>query len=374
MEVFFVDLGRKIGEERKKAGLTQQQCADAAGIDQISLAKIENGERRTTALELTDLADAMGIRAEWLIEDPPPSVISIRNSSDPSKPSSEIDKKLEQVAREAEFVWKKLDAPEALPSLPKLAMPHTPEATEECALKVKELMGYEPHEPAIGLLEHSANIGVLAFTFPLGNEAPVGASLLLSTGAAAVINGNRRLGRRRLTLANEIGHCVFADEHSVDWRVGYSRREGHEAQIDSFARALLLPARLLRSFWLETSDGRSLRAAAVITASNFQVEVATLARRLQELGLIGGEEAAQVRGINTTKADTLDLRLVPTPNFCEVNRPLLPRRYEKAILDAYRDFEMTAARATDLLFDTWLEADLPALPPFPEDAIWELTS
>lgn len=366
------ELGRRIAEARNNAGLTQQQCADAAGFDRTSLAKVENGNRRTTVLELVRLAEAIETRVEWFVQDAPPSVVSHRNASDPGEPSPAIDRVVERVAREVEFLLE-LDGRPRLPASPKFEMPNDECEMEEYALKTRKLLGYDSTEPTTNLSERAAKIGILAFSFPLGQEAADGASLLLTTGCVAVVNGNRRFGRRRFTLAHELGHCVFADEYSVDWQVAV-HAEGREARIDRFASALLLPEALLRTSWLEASPDESLRTAAVVTASKFQVGMSTLAKRLQELEMVNHDQAGEVRAARTTRADIIDFALIPPPDSDELTKAVLPRPFEKAVLDAYRQDRISAARATDLLFDTWDEADLPEPPLLPKEAIWSIVS
>ena len=367
------ELGRRIAEARNRAGLTQQQCADAVGLDRTSLAKVENGHRRTTVLELVRLAETLETRVEWFVEDAPQSVVSHRNAADPGEPSPAIDRVVERVAREVEFLLGLNDLPK-LPASPKFEMPNDAVRAEEYALTTRERLGYHPEEPTSGLFQRAAEIGVLAFSFPFGTEAADGASLLLSDSAIAIVNSSRRFGRRRLTLAHELGHCVFADEYSVDWHLAAEYSEGREARIDRFACALLLPAELLRTSWLEAFPEDSLRSAAVVTASKFQVDMSTLARRLQELQLVSNDQAKQVRSVRTTKADIIDFGLIPPPDSQELNQTVLPLPYERAVLNAYRRDMISAARATSLLFDTWDEVDLPAPPSLPEDAIWSFVS
>ena len=365
-------LGCRIAEARNRAGLTQQQCADAAEMDRTSLAKLENGRRRTTVLELVRIAEALQARVEWFVQDAPHSVISHRNASDPGEPSPAIDRVLERVSREVEFLLELGEVGELCASL-QFEIPKDAAHLEEHAQITRERLGYGPDEPTTSLSQHAAEIGVLAFSFPIGTEAADGASLLLADSAIALVNSSKRFGRRRLTLAHEIGHCVFADEYSVDWHVTVEHAEGHEARIDHFARALLLPAELLRTSWNEAcpqDPGDSLRTAAVVTASRLQVDMSTLARRLQELQLISNEQAREVRSIRTTRADIIDFELIPPADSQEINQTELPRPYEKAVLNAYRKDNISASRAADLLFDTWEEADLPDPPVLPKDAIW----
>ncbi len=372
MELSREELGRRIAEARNRAGLTQQQCADAAGLDRTSLAKVENGRRRTTVLELVRIAEALKARVEWFVQDAPQSVVSHRNASDPGEPSPAIDRVVERVAREVEFLLELGDLRNLSASL-RFEMPKDAAHVEEYAKITRERLGYSPDEPTADLSQRSAEIGVLAFSFPIGTEAADGASLLLADSAIAIVNSSKRFGRRRLTLAHELGHCVFADEYSVDWQVAAEHAEGNEARIDHFARALLLPAELLQTSWNEAlpeDPEDSLRTAAVVTASRLQVDMSTLARRLQELRLIRNDQAREVRSARTTKADIIDFELIPPPDSQELDQTELPRPYEKAVLNAYRKDEISAARAADLLFDTWEEVDLPDPPGLPKDAIW----
>ena len=46
----------------------------------------------------------------------------------------------------------------------------------------------------------------------------------------------------------------------------------------------------------------------------------------------------------------------------------------KAVLNAYRREETSAARTLGLLLDTWAEDDLPDLPPIPDKAIWSFVT
>ena len=95
--------------------------------------------------------------------------------------------------------------------------------------------------------------------------------------------------------------------------------------------------------------------------------MSTLARRLSELRQVDAEEAQSIRRIRTTRADIVELNLVVDD---ELAPPFLSRPYVQSVLRLYRSSTVSAARATDLLFDTWDEEDLPVLPELPEDAIW----
>src|SRR5215468_8232135 len=107
MERMVIDvrtLGQRIVEARWRAGLTQAQLAAAASLDRSALAKTEAGGRRVSALELANLAESLGVRIEWFVQDAPEAIISRRNTQEPGTPSPRIDATIERVARAVEFV------------------------------------------------------------------------------------------------------------------------------------------------------------------------------------------------------------------------------------------------------------------------------
>ena len=296
---------------------------------------------------------------EWFFDDAPTAVVSRRNSAEPGAPSPELDRTTERIGREVEFLRSIGEL--LLAASPALAVPTEPEEAEEAAADVRRRLGYDGGKPSVNLAGHVAGIGLLAFSVALGEESADGGSILLDNGGVAVINASRDVGRRRLTLAHELGHYVFADEYSTDFDI-YSAPSRTESLIDRFARAVLLPARTLAGHW---GGGDSTRTDAVRIASESRVDMSTLARRLDELSLTPPEETAAVRATRTRRADIVEFELVVAN---ELAPPTLPDIYVKAVLNAYRSDKISAARALGLLLDTWAEEDLPDLPPIPAEA------
>jgi Zn-dependent peptidase ImmA (M78 family)/transcriptional regulator with XRE-family HTH domain len=367
-----VTVGRRVAEARGRAGLTQAEMALRISMNRPSLAKIETGARNVSALELARIADAVGERIEWFVEEAPAAIVSRRNVAGPGEPSPAIDDLVERISRNVEFVAKHDDQLSLVSSEP-FARPASVDDVEHAAGKARQLLGLDDAEPAHELARRAAAIGVLTFSIDLGVNAADGASIILEQGGVVVVNGTRRVGRRRLTCAHELGHHLFADEYTVDWRVSEQNSSDQwESLLDRFARAVLLPASGLRTTWHEhTERGEDLRTIATKVASRFRVDMSTLARRLLELGVANRTQADQVRQVRTTKADIVEFNLV----ICEeLDSPTLPRPYIEAVLRLFRRCTISAARATDLLLDTWDESDLPALPELPENSIWQFTS
>ena len=66
-EGYLVRLGAAIREVRRKAGLSQEALADAAGIDRAHMGKIERGERNVSLLNVLRIAGALEISASALL-------------------------------------------------------------------------------------------------------------------------------------------------------------------------------------------------------------------------------------------------------------------------------------------------------------------
>jgi Zn-dependent peptidase ImmA (M78 family)/transcriptional regulator with XRE-family HTH domain len=367
-------LGQRIAEARQRAELTQQDLAAEVDLDRSSLAKIETGRRRVTALELACIAEALDMRVEWFLDEAPAAIVSYRNTLDPGEPSPRIDAEIERRARAVEFLaLHDQGFNEILRKLPAHRPPTAESAAERLAAEARKLMGVAQDDPLHDLAGKLAEIGVIAFVVDLGTETADAASTLLeSGGAVAVINGDRKIGRRRLALAHELGHVLAADEYTVDWRVD-TDADRDERAMDRFARALLLPRTELDRRWNCSRDAEpsELHASAVRIASRFRVDMSTLARRLLDLDLIDGAQAARVRAVKTTRADIAEFNLLVGE---ELTSGSLPREYVLPVLRLFRAEVISEVRALDLMFDAWTAQDLPQLPQSSESELWEFTS
>ncbi len=367
-------LGLRVAQARQRSGLTQEDLARSSGLDRSAIAKIETGARRVTALELARVADAVGERVEWFVDEPAPSIVSHRNLADPGEPSPRIDDAIDRVVRAVEFTAQHDHGlRDALRSVPVFEEPANAAEAEVLAERARELLGVDRDAPLHGLSSELVAAGVLTFVIDLGAESADAGSVQLQAGAVAVVNGVLRTGRRRLALAHEFGHVLIADEYTVDWRVDSSTVSSRERAIDRIARALLLPRAPLSTQWQlwGGADGEAIRDAAVRTASYFRVDMSTLARRLLDLDLIDSGTAAHVRTIKTGRADIVEHNLVVAD---ELPVGELPREYEAAVLRLFTSETVNDIRALDLLLDTWEPGDLPQLASRDESEIWQFVS
>ncbi|MGP4021904.1 helix-turn-helix domain-containing protein [Actinomadura sp. 3N407] len=372
-------LGERIQDARKRADISQEDLGRAVGLERTVVNKIESGVRKVTALELSDIAGVLGVRMSSFFEDPVPALVAHRSSQGLDTADSSIDALLAKFADEVEFIASLgvaelgLDAADIVGQA-NIVPPSTNAEAEALAANARELMTLPAEAPIQRLSDSVAAIGLLAFSRDIGKDSADAGTILLPRGGVSLVNSHMKVGRRRLALAHELGHYLCSDDYTVDWRVDNRPDDAvpMEARLDRFARALLLPEAALMRQWNDFVARYEERGAAVRLASNFRVDMATLAKRLKELGLTDGHTADLIRKCRTTQADIIEMNLhVPLE---ELQGTTIPGPFARAVLRLIRDERISRERALDLLQNTLDEADLPLVRERRPDEIWKFIS
>ncbi len=372
-------LGIRIRDLRKRASLSQEDLAAAIRLDRTVVNKIENGTRRVTALELSEIAVALDVRMTSFFEDPTPALVAHRSSQGLETVDSRIDAFLATLAGDVEFL-QDLGASEvrfsAIPEIEaaSIGQPQSNADADSMAVLARELMHLEREGPISVLTDAVEKVGLLAFSIDIGPDTADAGTILLRHGGVCLVNSHAKVGRRRLALAHELGHYLVADGYTVDWRVDNHSDQSVplESRLDRFARALLLPEAPVVALWKKYTEYVDARSAAVRIASEYRVDMATLARRLRELGEVDGEVAARIRLARTTQADIVEFDLhLPIE---ELSATSVPRAYALAVLRLVREERISRERALDLLKGTFSESDLPAVRERRADEIWNFVA
>ena len=341
--------------------------------------KIENGTRKVTALELSDIAAATGVRMSTFFEEPVPALVDHRSSQGLDITDSKIDALLAKFANEVEFIVS-LEVEELglaaadLVTEASVRRPSTNAEADAMATTARELMGLSADEPIRDLAASVAGIGLLAFSCDIGRDTADAGTILLRRGGVSLVNSYMKVGRRRLALAHELGHYLIADGYTVDWRVDDHSADvvPMESRLDRFARALLLPAVAIERDWAERVERHGERGAAVWLASEYRVDMATLGMRLKDLELADRDAVASIRKYRTTQTDIIEMNLY-VPNE-EMQGTTVPRPFALAVLRLVRDERIGRDRALDLLQGTVDESDLPEPRERRADEIWKYVS
>lgn len=363
------ELGERVRLARRRKGLTQDDLAQSVGLDRTAINKLETGVRKISALELSDIARVLGVRMSSFFEDETPAVIAHRSSEGLDTAQSSIDALLQEIASEVEFVQGlgtlEVEAPAKHRSAPRSA-----DDAEQMAQHARGLLKAAPGEPLKDISRRVEALGLLVFARELGPDTADAGTVALRRGAVALVNSSMKVGRRRLAVAHELAHHLVGDPYKVDWRLE-SDDLAVESRFDRFARALLLPADRLGELWAGEENRSGVRGAAVILGSQFQVDMATLARRLVELDLVTPSIGGDVRSVRTTRADLIEYDLHAGD---ELAGDLQPRRYQQAVLELMRTDRISTERGLELLWNQISEEDLPKPRLGEENEIWQFVS
>jgi transcriptional regulator with XRE-family HTH domain len=77
MLVSRAQLGAAVAGARAKAGMTQAELASRAGIDEATIAALEQGQYKPESQELSRLAEALGVDELELLRRPTPGYLII---------------------------------------------------------------------------------------------------------------------------------------------------------------------------------------------------------------------------------------------------------------------------------------------------------
>jgi transcriptional regulator with XRE-family HTH domain/Zn-dependent peptidase ImmA (M78 family) len=355
------ELGRRIEEARVAASLTQDQLALSAELDRTALSKIEHGRRRVDSLELTRIARALDRSVGWFISERPASVQSwrIARSLEPSDTPRSVWL-LEELGSDINLLIElgMLDSPENLSPRPL----GTEVEAEESATWVRKRLGMQTGP--IDLLEAAEQLGMFVFVLSV-DDAVDGAYFALERGGVCVINGQNDPGRRRFSLAHEIGHHLAQDPFVADWPIGGAVND-RERILDCFAAFLQLPRGVATMEWKRLSGRDNPRDATISLAASYRLSWSAACTHLRKLGLIADDDFSSILANRPTGADWLELGIRLHP---EREAPIVPKSFGQAVIKAYRKYDLTAERAVGLLRGTVAEDELPLLAPVPLEAL-----
>jgi Zn-dependent peptidase ImmA (M78 family)/DNA-binding XRE family transcriptional regulator len=361
----WIDVGARIAAGRKARGLSQDDLAGRLRLDRTAISKMEAGRRHINSLELARLADALGRSLEWFISTPPASVVSRRTAVASGRDDESGNWAIEEVARDLAILEgvRALTSNQAKGSFPPLTSESEDWNPETAALRAKSLMGVAAESPILDLAGQVERVGLFPYSLPLGQASSDGSYAEVDGLGVAVINGDIDAGRRRFTLAHELGHHLFGDAYSVDWGADTS---ASERLLDAFAGHLLLPRTGVISRWQELREDYQLRQSAIIISADFRVSWTAALRYLREFDLITRDEQKLLDSRSPTRADYLEcsIRVVE-----ELQPVYVPTGIAAAAIRAYRGHKLSAERVVSMLHEQIDLDDLPARDEIPLESI-----
>ena len=345
-------LGRRLAEARELAGMTQDAVARALKVDRAAISHLERGDRNLRVPELVTLAQLLGRPLSFFVEPPVQAAVNRRAAPHAEHDSTlALDVEVDQFAGDV----RTLLAMGLLTSAdrdPSARTPRTHLEAERAATRFRREaeLGDGPVEDLGRVCEV---FGLYTWAAALGRSGPDGACVEVEAdgrvAAATVVNGDADSGRRRMTLAHELGHWLFGD--------AYDAQAGLDAEkwIDSFAIHFLAPRPSVTRVWGEHSE-RFVRDRALAVGVEFRLSWTAAIGQLRNLDLITHEEREQLATDEPKRGDYLRLAL-SWPD--ELAAPYLSPVYVAACLNGYTAGSLTAARTLELLHGLLTIDDLP---------------
>lgn len=349
-----VVLGQRLSEARDLAGMTQESVARAVGLDRTAIVLLEKGERNLKVPELVEIAQVLGRPLSYFVEPPVPAAVSRRSAPHIAHDSTRaLDVEIDQLATDMRGLLG-LSLVEPIVREEGARVPRSHAEAENAAASFRRQVGLDSG-PIDDMGRTCESFGLYTFAAHLGESGPDGGCVEVTddTGAVGVtvINGDSGSGRRRMTLAHELGHWLFGDAYDMQASLD------NEQMINSFAIHFLAPRAGVTNVWSQHNDW-SLRDRALAVGVAFRLSWSAAISQLRNIGLLSHEERER---LSTTEPRSGDyLRLGLTWND-ELEYPYLSPGFIAACLTGYTSYRLTEPRVLELLRGLLGADDLPAV-------------
>ena len=344
-----VTLGHRVARAREDAGIPQSKLAELVDMERTALVRAEKGERKLAMTEMVAIAEALRRPLAFFVNEPLPAVVSRRSdSARPDETSRALDDEIELFASDTRTL---LDMGLLHPVKrdQEARTPHTHQDAEQLARHVRDQLDIG-NEPVHHLAHVCERLGLYTYAASLGENGPDGGCVEVSHGVAvAVVNGHVRSGRRRMTLAHELGHWLCGDAYDG------SPGDDHEKMIMSFAIHFLAPRAGVVKVWNEHSEW-STRDRALAVGAQFRLSWKAAVGQLKNLDLISYEVFQSLPDHEPRHGDYVRLELSWDD---EPKCPYLSPGFAAACVEGYTSGRLTAARTIELLRATMTRDDLP---------------
>ncbi|MEW6238152.1 MAG: XRE family transcriptional regulator [Candidatus Omnitrophota bacterium] len=265
-------IGKRLRLARENARITQENAAERIGVPRTAIVQIEAGNRSTSTLELSELANLYDRPiTDFLAEDNPIGaeddiLVALYRMA----PGVEADERMKnQVTRCIHICREGTDLEILLnrqartgpPAYKELAPRNVGEAIEQgnriAEQERKRLdLGYSPIPDMAGLI---CSQGIWAS----GTSLPNGVSGLFlnhpSLGMSILVNIDEPRNRKRFSYAHEYAHALLDRSESIKVTKTDNRNELAEVRANAFAAAFLLPENGVTAFIASVGKGNPTR-------------------------------------------------------------------------------------------------------------------
>lgn len=269
-----MNLGTVLETARRAQGLTQLELAELVGVKQPSIVRYEHNLREPEPEVLDRIAGALGVTPEFLTHASRPegamAVEAHMRRKQTAKPTvwRQLEAKLNMTRWHAARLYEEVGLRSSL-SIPRF----DPDLYEpETAARLLRTQWRMPLGPVANLMAWIESAGILVLEDDFGTRRIDGMSQWAGDHPIIVLNTEAPVDRKRLTLAHELGHIVMHSDYAS---------EDMEAQANTFAAELLMPAEIIKS------DFRTLNVGKLVDLKRkWGVSMAALVERAYQLEMM----------------------------------------------------------------------------------------
>ena len=332
----FGELGARIRQVRLGTGLDQTGLAQRCRLERTALSRIESGERKVSALELTRIAEALRVTLGDLILLPLADVRAARPPVD--EDSRPEEREIFRAGLDLDRAWRDLCRlrDDGLLEPVDLGMGgggvDSPEQARALAREVRGFLDVGD-APLGAMTDVAAELGLWCRTTAARVD---GLSLTPQPGlGVAVIGEALEPGRRRATAAHEIGHHVAGDTYEASGH--YAAPREAEGRTDAFAAELLLPRAVVERLHNPSRD------ELIAMAANYRVSWSLLTATAEQAGV-----DLKRADVYLNPVDDDFYRVVGARPEEDLRAPGLPRAWIMACARARDEQRVTPRRASEL--------------------------
>ena len=358
-------LGKELQTARKRAGLTQEEAAQAIDAARTTIVAIEKGERRIKAGELLKLAQAFGRSPSDFVR-PRPKLESFyvqfrgpyqRTLEDNTEISPKIDE-FEDFCRDYLELEQLMESPLSRKYPTEYSVSGIPleQAADEVAKEERNRLrlGDGPLLNLRGMLEQE--VGLRIFYIPLPAKFSAIYFYTESLGGCIAVNSLHPFERQRMSLAHDYGHFLTTRiSPTLDMEEYYQRLPESERFANTFASDFLMPSEGLtrRINDIRKTQGKIILADLLRLAHYYGVSFDALTYRLEESKLLptGTGKSLKENGLRIREAQR-QLGLDATP----LKEETFPQRYQLLAINALESGLITEGRFARFLRVDRLEA------------------
>lgn len=294
------ELGERLDRARERAGLSQAELAEAVGLTQSAISRIESGERSVDSLELAAIARRLDVSVLDLLQDRslPEELVGLARRVETAAEPGAVDQAYERALELLDFdrMLEDLGLPrrvEPMTSRPKCSGGLAKDEGRRLAEEVREDLGLagEPIPDILEIVEHRVRLDVALEPLPDGVE---GLCVRVHGFALVLVNSAPVVGRRRFSIAHELGHFMAGDVDGFHVDESLSGRGTAEIRANAFAAHLLMPESGLEQ-WI---GGREIDERTICGLQyTFGVSLEALLWHLQNLDLISEHRRRTLRKV-----------------------------------------------------------------------------